>query len=108
MMLILDFKMFIDWVANHLLSCPLKQTFGLDCPGCGFQRSILLLIKGDFNSSLKMYPATVPILTLLLFLPTHLKFDFKNGARLIKGLYIGIALIILFNYILKIYTHKLY
>jgi hypothetical protein len=99
---------FYDWVTNHLLSCPFKQTFGIDCPGCGLQRSLIYLMQGDFMASFKMYPPSVPILAIVFFLPFHLKYDFKNGALLIKVLYIIIALLILLNYIYKLYTHNLH
>lgn len=97
----------INWLQNHLLLCPFKQTLGIDCPGCGIQRSILELMQGNFIASFKLYPATLPIIALFMFTIVHLKFDFKNGAFFIKMLYIGITLIIVINYIYKIFTHQL-
>ena len=97
----------INWLQNHLLLCPFKQTLGIDCPGCGIQRSILALVQGNFIASFKLYPATQPIIALFIFTVIHLKFDFKNGAFFIKMLYLGITLIIVINYIYKIFTHKL-
>ncbi|MFD0939737.1 DUF2752 domain-containing protein [Pedobacter boryungensis] len=97
----------INWLQNHLLSCPFKQTLGIDCPGCGIQRSILELFQGNLIASFKLYPATIPIITLFIYTIFHLKFDFKNGAIFIKMLYIGITLIIVINYIYKIFTHQL-
>ncbi|PWS30801.1 DUF2752 domain-containing protein [Pedobacter paludis] len=98
---------FFDWVSHHLLSCPFKSYFGIDCPGCGLQRSILSLLKGDFIDSFKFYPATIPLIFIVLFTIIHLKVDFKFGASLIKIVFIGIASIILINYIYKIYNHQL-
>ncbi|MBB2146869.1 DUF2752 domain-containing protein [Pedobacter sp. LMG 31464] len=97
----------INWLQSHLLSCPFKQTLGIDCPGCGMQRSVLELMQGNFISSFKLYPATLPIIILFIFTGFHLKFDFKSGAFFIKMLYIGITLIIVINYIYKIFTHQL-
>ncbi|MFC4211544.1 DUF2752 domain-containing protein [Pedobacter lithocola] len=98
---------FFEWLNHHLLTCPFKSQFGIDCPGCGFQRSAVALIKGNFIESLKLYPATIPLVLLLLFTIIHLKIDFKFGAQLIKIVFIGIAVIILINYIYKIYNHQL-
>lgn len=98
---------FLDWATHHLFSCPYKSLFGVDCPGCGLQRSVLFLFKGDFITSLKLYPATIPLILIVLFTIAHLKFDFKFGAQFIKILYIGIGSIILINYIYKIYNHQL-
>lgn len=97
----------MSWLSDHLLPCPFKQFSGLDCPGCGIQRSILALMKGDLLMSFKLYPATGPIIGLLVFTLVHLKFDFKNGAFVIKMLYLFIAIIIVINYIYKIINHQL-
>ncbi len=97
----------INWLHNHLLTCPMKKMVGIDCPGCGFQRSVLALFSGNFEDSFIFYPATVPIFSLLIFTAFHLKFDFKKGAFIIKMIYIGIIIIIAINYIYKIFTNQL-
>lgn len=99
---------FFHWLKHHLLTCPFKASTGLDCPGCGIQRSVLALMQGDIISSFKLYPATIPIISLLIFAVIHLKFDLKNGAFIIKMLYIAIALIIVINYFYKIFTNQLF
>ena len=98
---------FFHWLKHHLITCPFKSLTGVDCPGCGIQRSILALFQGDFLQSLKLYPATIPIIGLFAFTIIHLKFDVKNGAFFIKMLYIAITLIIVTNYIYKILTNQL-
>lgn len=100
-------KGFLHCLEHNLLRCPIKQNFGIDCPGCGIQRSFVALMKGDVLESLKFYPATIPIITLFALTIVHLKFDLKNGAFFIKLLYIAITLIIVINYIYKIFTHQL-
>ena len=97
----------MKFIKEHLLDCPVKQYLGIDCPGCGFQCSVLALFEGDLVSSFKLYPATMPLIILLLFTMAHLKIDFKHGAFFIKIFYIGISLIIIINYIYKIFTHQL-
>ena len=98
---------FLHWLQNHLLVCPMKQTFGLDCPGCGLQRSIIALMQGDLMRSFKLYPATIPFLFVIGFSIVHLKADFKFGAQVIKIAVGFVAIIILINYIYKIFTHQL-
>jgi hypothetical protein len=100
-------RSFFDWVGEHLLTCPFKANFGFDCPGCGLQRSVLALFRGDLIASFKFYPATLPLIFVVLFTILHLKVDFKFGAQLIKIVFAGVAVIILINYIYKIYTHQL-
>ena len=97
----------MNGLKEHLLACPIKHYFGIDCPGCGFQRSVLALFEGDLIRSFKFYPPTAPLIVLLLFTMAHLKIDFKHGAFFIKILYIGVSLIIIINYIYKIFTHQL-
>lgn len=97
----------IEWLREHLLTCPSKRFFHLDCPGCGLQRSIIALLEGDIEKSIQLYPATIPILFCFLFMVLHIKFDFKKGAFIIKGLFIlSISIIIIF-YLYKIFTYKL-
>jgi hypothetical protein len=55
-----------------LFPCAYKQLFGIDCPMCGFQRSLLLLLRGNFRESFFMYPALVPTLALIGFFGMHL------------------------------------
>ncbi|MDX1937775.1 MAG: DUF2752 domain-containing protein [Flavihumibacter sp.] len=98
---------FVHWLELHLLKCPFKSTFLIDCPGCGLQRSFVALLKGNISQSFYLYPATIPMLGLLLFTLLHLKFNFKNGSTVIKILYIFIASIIIINYIVKIKTKTL-
>ena len=107
MSVILNFQSVVNWINAHLITCPFKYHTGLDCPGCGLQRSFIALLQGDVAGSFKLYPATIPILALFVFVPLHLKFDFKQGAYFIKFAYTGIAIIIVLNYIYKIYTHQL-
>lgn len=98
---------FFDWLGTHLFSCPFKANFGIDCPGCGLQRSVLALFRGDLIASFKFYPATIPLIFVAVFTLLHLKYDFKFGARLIKIVFAGVAVIILINYIYKIYNYQL-
>ncbi|MDR2474525.1 MAG: DUF2752 domain-containing protein [Bacteroidales bacterium] len=89
-----------------LLPCPTKYFFHIDCPGCGLQRSIIALLEGDLAKSLAVYPAAIPVFTLLLFTVLHLKVQFKYGAEIIKWGYIACSAIIMIFYLYKIFTHK--
>ena len=101
-------NLILEWFKEHLLTCPSKYFFHIDCPGCGLQRSILALLEGDIIKSLSLYPATIPIIALLTYTAMHLKLDFKMGASIIKWGYIGCTIIILIFYIYKIVNHKIF
>jgi hypothetical protein len=100
-------SLFIEWLKAHLLTCPSKRFFHLDCPGCGLQRSFVALLEGDLIQSLQLYPATIPMLFTLILTALHLKFDFRQGALIIKYSCISTVSIIIVFYFYKIFTLKL-
>jgi hypothetical protein len=40
----------------NILPCPLKESTGLPCPGCGMSRSCIAFLKGDFLEVLRQNP----------------------------------------------------
>lgn len=80
----------------------------LDCPGCGFQRSVIALFGGNFSASFKFYPPTIPFLISAIsgIATTILKGN--TNANILKVMYVATGLIILANYIYKIATHQLH
>ncbi len=84
-----------------MFPCLNKKLFGLECYGCGAQRSIALLLKGDFNAAFHMYPAIFSLLVLLGFLVFNLFFKFKYDYSIKIGLIILNAAIITGNYLYK-------
>jgi hypothetical protein len=83
-----------------------KQVTHVDCPGCGMQRSLLLLLNGDLPGSFKMYPALIPVMLLFGFLVLHMIFKIKNGTAILKYSYIFCAGIIMLSYIYKLIITK--
>ena len=92
----------IEFLENNMLPCAWK-TVGLECTGCGLQRALILVLKGDFTGAFLMYPAIYTLLVMGLFLLLHLRFQFSFGARLLKVLFVLNVLIIITNYILKFF-----
>ena len=92
---------FAKGLDDYMLPCLWKQTFNVDCMGCGMQRSISLILKGDFIAAFYMYPAIYSLIMLFTFLIFHLKFQFKNGHRIILGLFILNISIIVTSFIIK-------
>ncbi len=88
-------------VEDHLIPCLNKSLFGIDCPGCGFQRSVLELASGNFQNALELYPAIYTLLILGLFLLLKHKLKFKNKQKITYSL-IGVnAFIISVSYCIK-------
>lgn len=91
----------ISWLEKNQFSCWYKQYFGIDCPGCGMQRSIIELLKGNFIESFKLYPALMPIVILLFTLVLHLKFKFKYGAKILTWMFILVVTIVVISFTYK-------
>lgn len=86
---------------DYMLPCLNKKLFGLDCLGCGFQRSLLYVIKGDFIVAFNVYPAIYTLILLAIFLILNLKFKFKSGKKIIIIFTIINVLIIITSYFIK-------
>lgn len=85
-----------------MLSCSWKQTFDVECMGCGMQRSLIHLLKGEFIDAFKLYPAIYTLIFMFIFLGLHLKFDYKKGGKILIYLYIINTVLILGNFISKL------
>lgn len=75
--------------------------FGIDCPGCGFQRSIVNLIKGDFTEAYHSYPAIYTIILLFLVLIISSVFKWKKRKKVLLSLVYVNAIIIIVSYCIK-------
>ncbi len=92
--------MFIQ-TEDYLIPCFNKKLFGVECLGCGFQRSVLHLLKGEFAEAFHLYPAIYTLLLFLIFIILNLKFKFKHRKKIIQVLAIVNILVIVISYIIK-------
>ena len=88
-------------IENFMLPCFTKQIWGFDCPGCGMQRAIVFLLKGEFSAAFEMYPAIYPMLLLFGFLIMDKLFSIKYAIQITNVLMVSTVAFILTNYILK-------
>ncbi|WP_299530744.1 DUF2752 domain-containing protein [Ulvibacterium sp.] len=86
---------------DYMLPCFSKQILGVDCPGCGLQRSVALLFQGDFIAAFQMYPAIYTIIPLLGLLLADTFFKIRYINKWVIALMILSVGLILGNYILK-------
>ena len=94
----------IYWLESHQQACFYKKYFGIECPGCGMQRSFIELLKGNFYESFILFPALIPTIILVVFLFLHIIFKFRNGANILKILFIINTSIVVLSYIYKLLT----
>lgn len=86
---------------NYMLPCLNKKVFGIDCLGCGIQRALSLLIKGEFLAGFKMYPAIYTLLVLVLIIAFNLFYKNQYIKKIIYSLAIINMLIIITSYFIK-------
>lgn len=91
-----------NWLEKHQLPCFYRSVFGIDCPGCGMQRAMIALLRGDFIGSVRLYPALIPVIVMLLLLAVHVVVPLKHGARMLLILFVVNAIIIVSSYIYKL------
>ena len=90
------------WLEKFLLPCQFKTFTGFDCPGCGFQRSVLALFQGDFTRSFHLYPATILILFLSVFLLLKWKFALDQQGKFSRFLIVLAVFTVMISYGFKL------
>lgn len=95
---------FVSWLQNHLIPCPFKYLTGIDCPGCGFQRSVIALIHGNLQKSFNLYPAAIPLMLLAIYVAADCYFKLDNSRNLVKKtLFMVVGLLIIGSYCYKMW-----
>ena len=83
------------------IQCVIKENTGIDCPGCGLQRSVEYLINGEIVHSIQMYPGLIPLISMFTFLGLHVWINKAWSLRLLSFTFWITLVVILGNYILK-------
>ncbi|GAA4231182.1 DUF2752 domain-containing protein [Postechiella marina] len=86
---------------EYMLPCLNKKLFGLDCMGCGLQRSALLVAKGEFTDAFNMYPAIYTLILLFGIIAFNTFKNFKYASKIILILAVLNAVIIVTSFIIK-------
>lgn len=93
----------IKGIEDYMLPCLNKKLLGFECLGCGLQRSIALLVKGEFVQAFYMYPAVYTIIALFGFLIVNHFKDIKYGNKIIIILALLNVVTIISSYLIKLY-----
>lgn len=91
----------IDFLEQNMLPCGFKS-LGVECMGCGLQRSFIFLLQGQFVNAFKMYPAIYTLILMFLYLVLHIKYNFAKGHQILLGLFLLNTIIISINYFSKL------
>lgn len=87
-----------------MLACMNKQLFGVECPGCGTQRSLAHLLQGEFYEAFMMYPAIYTLIPFFIVLLLHFINKTRNYNKAIIVLAILNGIVIIGSYLFKIFN----
>ena len=93
-------------ISTPKLSCQIKDATGIECPGCGIQRSFKLLINGEIIDSIHMYPGLIPLILTFGILIFHIIKGNLRSLAILKFSIIFTVLVISINYIFKFIPHE--
>jgi hypothetical protein len=100
--MILFADLFYKIKETDMLPCLSKQVLGIECPGCGLQRSVAFLIQGQFWESFIMYPGLFPMLFLFAFASLNYFLKLRKGSLITSALGVLSAGVILINFLIKL------
>tara|TARA_R110000868_G_scaffold226619_1_gene479274 strand:+ start:586 stop:855 length:270 start_codon:yes stop_codon:yes gene_type:complete len=89
-----------------MLPCLNKKLFGVDCLGCGMQRSASLIVHGEFTAAFNMYPAIYTLIVLLGFIIVNAFKNYKHGNKIILILAVLNAIIMISSYMIKLFFNQ--
>jgi hypothetical protein len=84
-----------------MFPCLNKKLFGIECLGCGTQRAIVLILKGDFIAAFYQFPAIYTTLLFFCFVGLHFMDKSRNYHKIMISLAIFNAIIMIVSYIYK-------
>jgi hypothetical protein len=91
----------IAWLEHHLFSCFFKSNFGIECLGCGMQRSLISLLKGNILESIQYHAALIPFIITLILLILQLKIKHVDGGKWVMWAFIVTSSITVIQYIIR-------
>ena len=97
----LTFLNIITWLEQRELQCLFKKYFHVDCPGCGFQRSIIALMKGNVGESFLLFPTTFALLVFFGCFFINNKYHFADSK-----VFINVGLVFIFTIFTTSYLYK--
>ena len=96
-----------SWIENHFMVCSFKETFGIDCLGCGLQRSIVCLARGDFYGSVRYYPPLLFLISYAIMWILYISFNNLISTFYFLRATFTILTIVFLSYIMKIIFYGL-
>lgn len=95
-------KLLLLQLEDYMLPCVNKAIFGFDCMGCGIQRSVNLIIRGEFLAAFFMYPAIYPLILLFVAIGINIFKKIKYFSKIITILAIITVATIIVSFTIKL------
>lgn len=86
---------------EYMLPCMHKKIFGIDCFGCGTQRSFFLLLEGDYFAAFKMFPAIYTTILFFVIVLLHFVDKSRDYTKMMIFLAIFNTLLMIISYFYK-------
>lgn len=75
------FQHIASWLEARQVPCVYREFLGFPCPGCGFQTSVIALLRGDFRLCVLSFPALFPLMLSVALLVISLVFNWNRGIK---------------------------
>lgn len=92
----------LEWLELHRLPCLVRGLWGVECPTCGMQTALLLLLRGNIADSFKTYPPLIPLLGFVMLAVISITGVKKIKLDVLKISGFICLIIILISYLLKL------
>ena len=84
-----------------MLPCMFKKMVGVDCIGCGIQRSFNYIFQGEFGKAFYMFPAIYTTILFFISIAFFVIDKKRNYHKIIISLAIVNACIMILSYVYK-------
>lgn len=88
-------------INDYMIPCMNKSLFGVECLGCGMQRAVVLILKGEFKEAFYMFPAVYTTIILLVSIGLHFIDKTRNYHAIMRWMAIVNTFIMVISYIYK-------
>ncbi|CAM3551033.1 Protein of unknown function (DUF2752) [Flavobacterium saliperosum S13] len=86
---------------EYMLPCLSKKFLGIECFGCGTQRALVLLLKGEFANAFTLFPAIYTLIPFLFVIGLNFIDKSRNYHKYIVSLGIINAAVMVISYFIK-------
>jgi hypothetical protein len=90
---------------KYMLPCMNKKLFGMECMGCGIQRSLAMILDGRFVDAFHMYPAIYPLMLFFVFIGLNIIDKSRSYHKLILITGIVTSVFMTASYLFKVFNH---